>query len=161
PDRPGGGAGYRPVEVKRHRVLERRRRGQQAPAARIAELAAPGDSVEDEEQRFRYGSRESDLVQLAHYWRMLQAAGLAADGDPWVGVVGNDPGELRVAWVRLDEPVSRTFSRTSEQGWVKRSILERYDHEFAFRLDVARVAADQDGPDPPAPLVHPIRVDEC
>lgn len=161
PDTDAGRPGYRPVEVKLHRVLERRRRGQQAPAAWIAPLATPGEPVEVEEQRFRYGSRESDLVQLAHYWRMLEAAGLAAHGDPWVGVIGKDPGDLRVTWVRLDEPVSRTFSRTSEQGWVKRSILQRYDHEFAFRLDVATVAAAQDSPDPPAPLVHPIRVDEC
>src|SRR5699024_10725396 len=120
-----------------------------------------GEGREDETQRFRYGSRESDLVQLAHYWRMLEAAGLAAIGEPWVGVIGNDPGELRLTWVRLDLPVSRTFSRTSGQGWVKRSILQRYDHEFAFRLDVAAVATQQDAPEPPPPLVHPIRVDEC
>ena len=160
-DRPDGGAGYRPVEVKNHRVLERRRRGQQAPAAQLAPLAAPGEPHEVEEQRFRFGSRASDLVQLAHYWRMLEACGLAAAGAPWAGVIGNDPGDRQVIWVRLDEPVSRTFSRTAEEGWVKRSILQRYDHEFAFRLDVARIASEQDRPDAPTPLVHPIRVDEC
>lgn len=156
-----GGATYRPVEVKGHRVLERRRPGQESPPAVLAPLSAPGAGTVEEERRFRYGSREADLVQLAHYWRMLEATGLAAAGDPWVGVIGTDPEARVVTWVRLDLPVSRTFSRTAEQGWVKRSILQRYDHEFSFRLDVARNALAQGDPEPPVPLVHPIRVDEC
>ncbi|HIT75559.1 MAG TPA: TM0106 family RecB-like putative nuclease [Candidatus Avipropionibacterium avicola] len=162
PDRPDGRPGYGPVEIKRHRVLERRRAGMAAPAAWIAPLNEPARAVEVAERRFRFGSREADLVQLAHYWRMLEAAGLGAQGRPWVGVIGNDPlPDPVITWVRLDRPVSRTFSRTAEVGWTKRSILERYDHEFAFRLDVARVAARQGEPDAPAPLVTPIRVDEC
>ncbi|MGD7704658.1 TM0106 family RecB-like putative nuclease [Microlunatus sp. Y2014] len=162
PDRPDGSAGYLPVEIKRHRVLERRRAKTDSPAAWLAPFHSPTAAVETLDRRFRYGSREGDLVQLAHYWRMLEAAGLAAGGEPWVGVIGNDPEPGGViTWVRLDAPVARTFSRTAATGWVRRSILERYDHEFAFRLDVAEVAAHQGEADARPPLVEPIRVDEC
>lgn len=160
-DRPDGSAGYLPVEVKRHRVRELRRPDSESPAARLAPLAKPYDWVETPEVRFRFGSREGDLLQLAHYWRMLEAAGLAASDGPWGGVIGNDPGEPTVTWVKLDEPVSRTFSRTAEEGWTRRSILTRYDHEFTFRLQVAENAAQQGDPRAPNPLVHPIRIDEC
>jgi len=160
-DRVGGGAGYLPVEVKNHRVRERRRPDAESPAARLAPLSDPSRWVEAPEARFRFGTREGDLLQLAHYWRLLEAAGLAAADGAWGGVVGNDPGEPVVTWVRLDEPVSRTFSRTAEEGWTRRSILTRYDHEFAFRLQVAEVAVQQAEPEAPTLLVHPIRIDEC
>ncbi len=162
PDRRDGSPSYCPVEMKRHRVLERRSAVMAAPPVWLARLATPIDAEQVPERRFRYGSREADLVQLAHYWRMVEAADLAPQARPWVGVIGNDPlPEPVIAWVRLDQPVSRTFSRTTEEGWTKRTILERYDHEFAFRLDVARVAAEQGQPGAREPLVTPIRVDEC
>lgn len=160
-DRPDGTAGYLPVEVKGHRVREARRPDSEAPAGRLAPLAQPYHWVEAPQFRFRFGTREADLLQLAHYWRMLEAAGLAAGDGPWGGVIGTDLGEPQVMWVQLDAPVSRTFSRTAEEGWTRRSILTRYDHEFAFRVQVAEVAAQQGQPDAPELLVHPIRIDEC
>jgi len=66
-----------------------------------------------------------------------------------------------VTWVDLEEPFLRTFSRSAESGWTKRSVLERYDHEHGFRVQVARNALAQGRVTPPAPLVHPIGVKEC
>jgi predicted RecB family nuclease len=41
-------------------------------------------------------------------------------------------------------------------------VAQRYDHEHAFRVDVARRARQRTGgADDPDPLVRPIRVDEC
>jgi len=60
----------------------------------------------------------------------------------------------------LTEPAIRTFSRS--QGHAKRSLLERYTHEFAFRRKIAATALRRVGePDDPEPLVVPIRTDEC
>ncbi len=45
----------------------------------------------------------------------------------------------------LDQPMLRTFSRSRPEGWRLRSPLERYDHEHAFRVDIAAVAQQQTG----------------
>ncbi|MGD7789882.1 TM0106 family RecB-like putative nuclease [Propionibacteriaceae bacterium Y1700] len=161
-----GRPGYWPVDVKNHRVRDRRRPDTDTPPLVVAPLDEPVGHVVVETMRFRYGTREGDLLQVAHYWRMLLACGHAAGDGAWGGIIGNDPDHADltgpvVAWVSLDDPVSRTFSRSAEQGWTRRSILARYDHEFAFRVDVAEVAVRQGEPDAPPPKVLPIRIDEC
>jgi predicted RecB family nuclease len=110
-------------------------------------------------------TREGDLLQLAHYHRMLEAAGFATGEEALAAVIGTD--DLRdepvLAWVDLAEPLVRTFSRSEAGGWRLRSLLDRYDHEHAFRLDVAAVAQRQSGrPDTDPPLlVRPIVTKEC
>ena len=115
-------------------------------------------------QSLRVGSRWADLVQLAHYHRMLEACGHAAE--PAAGaVIGTDGlfDEPVLVWADLDEPLLRTFSRSRPEGWRLRSALERYDFEHAFRLEIAAVARQQTGhPErDPAPLVPPIVNPEC
>jgi hypothetical protein len=88
-------------------------------------------------------NREPDLIQLAQYWRMLEACGYQARS-PWGAICGNDrPDDPLLAWYDLAEPRFDTFSRT--HGKAKRSTLERYDHEHGFRLGVARIAAQRRG----------------
>lgn len=177
-DRPDGRPGYHPGVVKAHKVLlPARRRPAEEPDG------GPADEVGPPAVRWspfgsprplglqgwegvgpRLGSREGDFLQLAHYHRMLEAAGLAGPG-ALAAVVGTDteretPG---LAWVDLAAPVVRTFSRSAPQGWRLRSLLERYDHEQGLRLDVARTAARRTG-DPasdPEPLVRPVVQREC
>ena len=68
--------------------------------------------------------------------------------------------ELVFVWHNLDEPLVFTFSRS--QGKTRRSLLERYDHEHAFRVKVADNARRVTGADDdPQPLVEPIGQDEC
>jgi predicted RecB family nuclease len=55
--------------------------------------------------------------------------------------------------------VFTTFSRS--RGTAQRSALERYDHEFDFRVRVIDVAEQQGEPDAPLPLVRPVIIDEC
>lgn len=188
--RPGHWA-YHPVEVKWHKIIERSRRPAAADGQRSADEEAPAPTsatstpvtptlttvaystlaAPDPAQRrplpghgLRFGSREADFVQLAHYHRILQAAGFAAE-HAWAAVIGTDdlfPSPV-LAWVDLAEPAVRTFSRSHPEGWRLRSPLDRYDHEHAFRVDVAAVARQQTGRPAldPQPLVRPIVNAEC
>ena len=74
-----GRSGYRPVDIKHHRCLDAGPGGLPArcsPLDRLVWEAAevdPGSSAR---------KRKDDLLQLAHYQRMLEAAGMAASGGP-------------------------------------------------------------------------------
>ena len=168
-DAEDGSPGYHPVMVKLHRMLERQTPGPSHEPFPISSLADPAlaHAVPVPGRALRLASREPDLLQLAHYWRLLGAAGRAARGVPYGGIVGTDQvpqlaNGLGVSWVRLDVKQIRTFSRTAASGWTKRSALERYDHEHGFRVKVASVAQRQTGsPDDPPLVVMPIRIREC
>ena len=146
--------GYHPCDVKAHKVLT-----SESHSGLTSTLTRPrlGDAVEHE-LGLRYHDR--DLLQLVHYWRMLQACGHAAS-DPWGSIIGTDtPDEPTLAWYDLDEPLFQTFSRS--RGKTRRSSLERYDHEHNFRLRVAQVAQQRTGsPSDPEPLVVPVGQSEC
>ncbi|SDB80722.1 RecB family nuclease, putative, TM0106 family [Raineyella antarctica] len=166
-DTPDGRPGYHPVEIKAHLLQEQRRSGRdhtfQVPVSPLGR-PSPAAAVPVDSRAVRLNSREGDLLQIAHYWRLLESAGFAAGGRPLAGIIGTDqlPGHgLVITWVDLAEPVIRTFSRRSAEGWTRRSILERYDHEHGFRVSIAAVAMQQGLPDAPEPLVLPIVNKEC
>ena len=165
PARDDGGPGYLPVEVKRHRVMETF--GGAGVAARLSTLdrPLPEDAVDLREWTIK-SSRDGDLLQMAHYWRQVDAAGWASAGAPVAGLIGTDQlpgvGGHAISWLDLRVKMLRTFSRRSPDGWRLRSPLERYDHEFGFRVKVAEVARRRTGADDdPAPMVTPIVVREC
>ena len=152
--RAANGSGYHPVDVKAHMVLEKKHDGGlvadvTAPALADARVSTVG---------LRYN--QDDLLQLAHYWRMLQACHHHA-AEPWGAIIGTDSGPgAQLAWYDLTEPLFTTFSRTA--GTKKRSALERYDHEHDFRVRVAAVAQQQSGaPADPEPLVQPLGQEDC
>lgn len=164
---------YHPVAVVGHKVLLQPRRtageDERAPAPTLhgTSLAAPQPSAPTPFPgwAFRLRSREGDLLQLAHYRRMLEAAGFATE-QPLAAVLGTDTavgGHPRLVWVDLSAPLVRTFSRSDERGWRLRSVLERYDYEHAFRREIAAVARQQSerSSDAPEPLVEPVAHDEC
>ena len=148
--------GYRAVDIKWHQSLE--------PATGTAsELPGTCGTLEELPQELAvvdadYAARksQSDLLQLAHYQRMLEAAGIAAKGRRFGGIIGT---ERRVVWYDLDIPIWRTPSAT---GATKlRTTMERYDIEFDFRLDIVAVA-EQHRIDPGVELlVVPVRCGEC
>lgn len=148
--------GYRAVDIKWHQSLE--------PAAGTgSEL--PGRCATLEHMRIEtavvdvdYAARksQSDLLQLAHYQRMLEAAGMLADGRAFGGIIGT---ERRVVWYDLDAPIWRTPSST---GATKlRTTMERYDFEFDFRLDIVAVAEQHKLDSSIGLLVVPVRCAEC
>lgn len=147
---------YWPLKTKPYRICEK-----QMGASELdwAPLDAPTQWAPLTNRRYR-SYREGALLELAHSWRMLQAAGWGAQSRR-VAVVGDaqDGSRPVVTWVGLDHKFIRTYSRTS--GHKLRSPLERYDHEHSFRVHVAEAASARTGVDDPDPVVRPIRVKEC
>jgi predicted RecB family nuclease len=149
--------GYRAVDIKHHMALEPAVEAADGLAATCSELGLP--SFEDAEIDASHFARrkKSDLLQLAHYQRMLEAAGIASnDGARYGGIVGV---ERCVVWYDLDAPIWRTPSSSGKQK--ARTTMEIYDFEFDFRLDIIAAAQDHER-DPATPLlVVPVRIGEC
>ena len=175
--------GYHPVVVKWHRIISPNRpeSADPDPSAERTQLvpystvASPAPSPDRHLSGFglRLAYREGDFLQLAHYVRMLEAAGHDASGRSWGGVIGTDevpdvgparsPGDRLIVWADLTEPSVRSFSGSDPRGWQLRSLLERYDDEHRFRIAIAQSARQQSGNpgvDPPL-LVGPIVNREC
>lgn len=87
--------GYVPIEVKSHKVLTTN--GRTVSVSKVNDLF---DRTVDDDQRFR-GHRKRDLLQLAHYVRILEDLGHAAS-ERTVGLIAlDDP--TRCVWVDLDD----------------------------------------------------------
>ncbi|MFT4294702.1 MAG: TM0106 family RecB-like putative nuclease [Micropruina sp.] len=149
--------GYHPGEIKFHRVSDPRGGGS---TLTWSALSDPLRRRVLEGHRFRYTWRLNDLLQLAHYQRMLLRLGLAAS-EPLAAVVGSDelPGLGRVlSWVDLGAAVLPPSPRTPPDP-AQVSALRRYDAEHAFRVEIAETASALSPDDPPALL--PIANREC
>jgi predicted RecB family nuclease len=155
--------GYLPADIKHHKTVELAKR----KAMRVSSLANP-DSLLDAERSTISEGYYADCLQLAHYTRMLQACGLHPGDESLIGAIlgtslvslaGRDPERVFV-WYDLAAPVRYTFSRS--KGKVRRSLLECYDHEHDFRVQVAVTACRITGSaDDPEPLVVPIGCKDC
>ena len=156
--------GYLPADVKHHKTIEAAAR----KSMRVSSLAHPGILLDAERSTTTSEYYYNDCLQLAHYTRMLQACGLhpgderligAILGKSLVSLAGGDP-ECIFVWHDLAAPVRYTFSRS--RGKVRRSLLECYDHEHDFRVQVAKTARRITGSgDDPEPLVVPIGYKDC
>jgi len=153
----GNGPRYRAVDIKHHRSL--RPAGQPGDGGPIAAMCSPLESPWRESAEVAEAvsarKRSDDLLQLAHYQRMLEAAGFAAGDGRYAGIIG---AEGVVTWYDLDEPLWHTPSATGRRT---RSTMAVYDFEFDFRLDIIAVAAMHQA-DPLVRLrVVPVRISEC
>jgi predicted RecB family nuclease len=154
---PGDAPGYVPGDVKWHKMTTARARG----TLTYSRLGDPAERIEQPGRAAEATARFDDYLQLAHYWRMLEAMGrLPTAGSPVGFIIGTDTlpdlsenGHV-LTWLKLDAPLFVTYSRS--KGVAKRTALERYDHEQRFRLKVAAAAAAAE-----EPLVQPIFTDEC
>lgn len=167
-DRPDGRPGYHPVQVKRKLLVEKRRPSE--VFCWTVPLEQPFATVMSplNEHSFRT-SREGELIQMAHYVRALenlewaaekQVAGLIGT-DVLIGLEDDRPSDHGIVFVNLRHRFLRTFSRTADTRWRLRSAIERYDHEFGFRVTVAETAQAHREDEPYHPRVQPIVVREC
>lgn len=128
---------YVPGDVKHHLTLTTPGNGL---TIATSDPGAPWPPVPDNGCDGR--PNEADLLQLAHYWRMLEGVDRApADRPPTGAILGK---ETRLVWYPLTEPV-----------WRDDTPLARYDREFALRLEIADAASAG------RRIVEPVRCDEC
>jgi predicted RecB family nuclease len=154
----GGTPSYLPVDIKHHHALGRSKTRQLTHSA----IDAPMRWMTAAGVCNRGGHWRDDVLQLAHYTRMLQDLGFHPGDDRlYGGILGTDrydgltPHGCGITWYDLTEAGERTYSSSASSGRKVRTPLERYDHEFDFRVEVARAARDG------RELVRPIGTDEC
>jgi predicted RecB family nuclease len=116
--------GYAPVDIKNHLVI-----GDKGPEARAENLFDLGGD-RGRPVVFR-SSRRRDLLQVAHYWRLLDAAGYATHR-PVGGIIGSDDPSVCL-WVHLDDG--------------ERTLLDALDGYLIEAQEV--VAHGRDNPDTP------------
>jgi predicted RecB family nuclease len=147
---------YVPVDVKSHRVIGTADPADPAYLVGVQPLpmldataarprpreAATADGVGD------------DLLQLAHYRRMLEACGHAAD----VALAALIGREGQAVWFDLDEP---RFLSADGADAGRRSALAHYDAAFAERHRVAAAAAAHRADPSVALPLAPVRISEC
>lgn len=150
---------YLPLDIKHHSTLTAWRQDEDPALLRPAvtsPLSSPFLDSRSKQLGFSRKRNENDAIQLAHYARMLDACDHMAS-DWWGGIIGS---EGVVLWYDLHENLKKTRSTSNpdvKQKW--RSALERYDHEFDFRIKVMRAADAATKPEDF--LVEPLHCSEC
>ena len=153
------GAGYLPVEVKSHKALERARK-EGTGTALVSDVTTPflQAAVPDTDHTAR--RHVGDLLQLAHYRALLDAAGIGSPESFAAGVCGT---EGVIVWHDLSEAQlpAPDYLEGADVPDGPMSALARYELEFAHRLGILHAAEDRlDGGDGPL-LAEPIVCDQC
>ena len=149
---------YVPVDVKHHRALVIG--GPDGVPTDVSELADPSWERRSRPVGWFLKKSEKDALQLAHYFRMLQACGHAVERQDFeeipAGIIGT---EEKIVWYDLRQGLFRSGSGFNGDELKRtqsyRSALERYDFEFGFRLDIV------DAADEGRQIVEPIFSSEC
>jgi predicted RecB family nuclease len=151
------GDGYLPVDVKSHKSLVAAKEAGSGTAlvSDMEALSFEAASIDCDSDPRRH---VADLLQLAHYRRLLESAGLASSECNVGGIYGS---EGVVVWYDLDRPWLDPPEYVESPPAGPLSAMARYDLEFAHRLEVHLAAeAHADGRDAPL-LAEPIACDQC
>ncbi len=149
--------GYLPVDVKHHKTLVVKTKDTVAGAI-TSELGTLFGGPSDPDAEMAAWWRWSDLLQLAHYQRLLEACGRASLLGRWAGIIGR---EARIVWYDLDLPLWHPSEYVEDPPPQELSTMEVYELEFGHRLSVIDASlAHLADPDSPL-LAEPIAVSEC
>ncbi len=151
------GRGYLPVEVKSHKVLETPRHPGTGSAL-VSDVDAPFFDVAEVDIDHDARCRVDDLLQLAHYRRLLEKAGCASPLRNVGGVYGS---EGVIVWHNLDEPTLDPSEYLADVPRKRLSAMDLYDLEFAHRLGVHRSALEHIGSAAAPLLAEPIACQQC
>lgn len=157
------GGGYLPVDIKMHGTLTKQSTAANpASKVQVSALLSPLERVEHIGRSNKGGHWQDDVLQLAHYTRMLQDLELHPGSHHLTGgIIGTTEfGEILgeqygIAWYDLAKEDWQTYSASGARNRKNRSAMDRYDHEFAFRQKVAAAARAGDA------LVVPYRIKDC
>ena len=153
------GEGYLPIEVKSHKALDRVRK-EGTGTVLVSDVTSPflDTAVVDAEHTAR--KHVGDLLQLAHYRALLDAAGIGSPDCFAAGVCGT---EGVIVWHDLAEAALPAPDYVDGAGAPAgpMSALARYELEFAHRLGVLAAAEDHLDDGTAALLAEPIVCEQC
>ncbi len=149
--------GYLPVDVKHHKTLDATTRDD-ADGVLMSGLDTLFAEPAELDPAMEARCRSDDLLQLAHYQRLLEACGHASRLGRWGGIVGR---EVRVVWYDLDLPRGHPSGYIADPPDRLLSTMEVYDLEFAHRLSVIDASLTHLTDPTAALLAEPIAVPEC
>ena len=147
------GNGYIPVDVKHHLTLD----VEDDAAVSVSALTSPDPFTFELRAGWTRRKHRGDVLQLAHYRRMLEACGHASTSMK-AGIIGK---ESVVVWYDLDEPIWQTPAKSDGKKRKLRTSMEIYDFEFEFRLDIAAAAQQSQESSDVDLLVEPVSSGEC
>ena len=149
--------GYLPVDIKSHMSLDRvKKAGEGSALVSDPEEPFVDAAVTDPDHDPR--RRVDDLLQLAHYRRLLESAGLASSERNVGGICGS---EGVIVWYDLDRPWLEPPEYLASAPPGPLSAMERYDLEFAHRLEVYVAAEEQLDDGSGQLLAEPIVCAQC
>jgi predicted RecB family nuclease len=151
------GEGYLPIEVKSHKTLDHVRKEGTGTAV-VSDLSTPflHAAVTDVERNAR--THVGDLMQLAHYRSLLDAAGIASPDCCAAGVCGT---EGVIVWHDLAEADLAPPEHVAGEPGECMSALARYDLEFTYRLGIFAAAEEHLGNEDAPLLAEPIVCEQC
>ncbi len=151
------GEGYLPVEVKSHKTLDRVRK-EGTGTASVSDVTTPflSAAVTDVERHAR--KHLGDLMQLAHYRALLDAAGIGSPDCFVAGVCGT---EGVIVWHDLGEVQLPPPEHLGGDPDACMSVMARYDLEFAYRLGIFAAAEDHLGNESAPLLAEPVVCEQC
>ena len=149
--------GYVPIDIKSHMSLERVKKAGEGSAL-VSDPEKPFIDAAVTEADHDPRRRVDDLLQLAHYRRLLESAGLASSERNVGGICGS---EGFVVWYDLDRPWLDPPEYLASVPPGPLSAMERYDLEFAHRLEVYVAAEERLDDGSGALLAEPIVCAQC
>ncbi len=151
------GGGYLPIDVKSHMSLDRPKRAGEGMAL-VSDPETPFVDAALTDPDHDPRRRVDDLLQLAHYRRLLECAGLAPPDRNMGGICGS---EGVIVWYDLDRPWLDPPEYLASAPPGPLSAMERYDLEFAHRLEVYVAAEERLGDGSTTLLAEPIVCSQC